>query len=144
MRCRLAAFDSRATAALNFTEAEFAALGAQNLSANGGKVAALPLAKVEAGRALPLREGLNPAWQDQMAAFQDQSVAPTLGPEFSTLTEEDWCKLKEKFAPYFAWLAFKPVTAVEKLGVPRLQELVSSGMRQKLTEIIQEDLAFQV
>ena len=71
-RCRLAAFDARATAPLNRAESEFVALAGQDLSKADDGVASLPLARVEAGRALPLVEGINPAWAAPLATFRTQ------------------------------------------------------------------------
>jgi len=61
-RCRLAAFDARATGALNRAESEYLAIAAKDLKITAEEVAGFPLARIEAGRALPLFEGVNPAW----------------------------------------------------------------------------------
>ena len=52
-RCRLAAFDPRAASALNRTEADFVALATQDFSTFSAEVIGLPLARIEAHRALP-------------------------------------------------------------------------------------------
>ena len=61
-RCRLAAFDNRATSALNREEKDYAALGAQDLAASVPELASWPVAQVAANRSLPLGDGVNPAW----------------------------------------------------------------------------------
>src|SRR5690606_29930411 len=61
-RCQLAAFDERAAAALNPTDAAYAELTEQSLDAASDGVAALPLGLVAADRPLPLVEGVNPGW----------------------------------------------------------------------------------
>ncbi len=122
VRCRLAAFDERAGTALNVDEPTLAALGATTLKMDAEGVAALPLARVQAGAVLPLGAGLNPAWAARMAALREAAVAPLLGARES-LTESDWQALKDKLAPYAAWLAAKPDAAAEGEGVRKLEQL---------------------
>jgi hypothetical protein len=140
-RCQLAAFDARATAPLNRAEAEFAALAGQDLSKLGDAVAALPLARVEAGRALPLAEGVNPAWAAPLAAFRKQVVEPLVGRGRTTLPEAEWHDLLGKFAAFEAHVTAKPVVAVEKLGITRIRELLAGDVRTRLESLIQQDLA---
>src|SRR6185369_9730036 len=52
-RCRLAAFDGRAAAALNRAESEYLAIAAKDLKITADEVAGFPLARIEGGRALP-------------------------------------------------------------------------------------------
>jgi hypothetical protein len=140
-RCRLAAFDGRAAAPLNRAESEFAALAAQDLSTLGDAVAALPLARVEAGRALPLAEGVNPAWATPLAAFRAGVVEPLLGRGRTVLTEAEWDEILGKFASYAALTTAKAAVAVEKLGSGRIRELLAGDTRAKLEELIRKDLA---
>ncbi|MDZ4074836.1 MAG: hypothetical protein U1E04_08820 [Hylemonella sp.] len=122
VRCRLAAFDARAGAALNAADATLLALGSATLKREDEGVAALPLAHVQAGAALPLGSGLNPAWAARMATLQQAAVLPLLG-ERALLTEADWAALKDQLAPYAAWLAAKPDAAVEADAVRQLERL---------------------
>ncbi|MRR08527.1 hypothetical protein EG831_00205 [bacterium] len=125
VRCRLAAFDERAAGAMNASEETFAALGslaAGSLTADAAAVAALPLARVEAGRALPLAGGVNPAWTGPLTAFAEAVATPLLGARES-LTEADWQVLKDKFAPYAEWLAAKPDAAAQGDGLLDLERL---------------------
>jgi hypothetical protein len=120
-RCRLASFDDRAVALLNASEDALKALAAGVLAANSATD--LPLAKVGAGEtALPLSAGVNPAWAGALAALRDQAVTPLLGARDS-LTEADWQVLKDKLAPYAAWLAAKPDPAAAGDGVLALERL---------------------
>lgn len=121
-RCRLAAFDERATALLNASEDTLKALAAGVLVA--GSTADLPIAKVgAAGTAtLSLGIGVNPAWAGALAALREQAVTPLLG-ERDSLTEADWQSLKDRFAPYAAWLADKPDPAAAGDGVLALERL---------------------
>lgn len=123
VRCRLAAFDTRAGDALNAADETLSSLGSGGpLTADADDIAALPLARVQAGAALPLGAGLNPAWAARMATLRDAAVTPLLGSR-EALSEADWLALKDKLAPYVAWLAGKPDPAAEGDGVRLLEKL---------------------
>jgi hypothetical protein len=122
VRCRLAAFDGRAGDALNAGEEAFKALAANPLHADAEAIAALPLARVAANAALPLAEGVNPAWAARIGTLRETAVAPLLG-DRTTLTEADWRALQNKLAPYAAWLAAKPDPGAEGDGVRELEKL---------------------
>ena len=122
VRCRLAAFDARAGNALNAADEALAALGASTLKADDSGVTALPLARVQAGAALPLSSGLNPAWTDRIKALRELVVIPLLG-QREALSEADWRTLNDKLAPYVLWLAGKPDPAAEGEGVRQLEQL---------------------
>lgn len=122
MRCRLAAYDERAGTALNAPDAALAALAPTTLSASAPELAALPLARVQAGAALPLTVGLNPAWVDRIQALREAAVGPLLG-ERDSLSEAEWQQLRERLAPHAAWLAAKPDPAAVTDGVRQLEKL---------------------
>jgi hypothetical protein len=66
-RCRLAAFDPRALAAVNREQEAYMAVAAKDLTITASEVAHFPLAIVEANKPLPLSKGVNPAWAGPMA-----------------------------------------------------------------------------
>ena len=69
----------------------------------------MPLVTEEADRVLPLRDHLNPKYQEAVMAFAASCVAPLLGAGKDCLARLEWKALKAKFAPYRAWRAEKPV-----------------------------------
>lgn len=140
-RARLAAFDPRSTAALNRTEAEFTAMASKELNQGTDEIARLPLARVEAGRPLPLKDGINPAWSGAVGQFLKDTVSALLPSSTEVLTEENWRALQAKVSAYEQWSASKPTTTVEKLGVPRLREILQSGVKEKVAALIKEDAA---
>ncbi len=140
MRCRLAAFDPRATAALNRDEAEYGALASQLLSPSGQEVRAFPLARIEAGRPLPLVQGVNPAWAQPLAELTAKVVTPLLGAR-STLPEADWLTLCRRFDAHAAWQAERPESKVSTLGLDRLRELTTGDTRAALQALIEQDAA---
>ncbi len=139
-RCRLAAFDPRATAAMNLSEDAYAALAAKALPSATSEIAALPLARVEGGRALPLGDGVNPAWAAPIAAFATLAVAPELGAR-TALTEAEWQQVQAKFAAHAAWAADKQGAKVEALGIARVRAVRAGGARAALNGLIAEDAA---
>ena len=142
-RCRLAAFDARALTALNRSETDFLALASKDLSASGAEVASFPLARVEAGKPLPLAEGVNPAWAGAMSALQSAVVAPILGAAKTTLTAEEWSLLTARLAPYDTWLGGKAGAPVEKLGLKRVRDLLASNAKEAITALIAQDKALE-
>jgi hypothetical protein len=138
-RCRMAAFDERAPKLLAPAEADLTALSPKTLSANTEEIAELPLAKIAAGQALPLREGANPAWATRLATLADAAVRPVLGESKATLTESEWAALEKAMAPYFAWQATKPASAVCTVAPERLRELQASSFPRDIADLIVKD-----
>ena len=139
-RCRLAAFDPRALAALNRDEKEYLTLTARDIGISAQELAGFPLARIAPGQALPLGSGLNPAWSTAISGFVQSVVRPLLG-DVSELTEADWSKLIVVFAPHSAWLAAKPVSEVSVLEVSRIREILASDAQAKINQLILTDKA---
>ena len=139
-RCRLAAFDDRATEALNPPDSRYAELSAQPLGENDDAVAGLPLARVAPDAALPLLTGLNPAWQARIAALRTEVVAPMLG-DREQLTLDEWQGLADRFSAYRAWLAARPDTPVADLPADTLRALLASDAPDRLAALIEQDRA---
>lgn len=139
-RTSLAAFDARATAALNGSAEEFAALAAKNVASEQGAVEQWPIARIEPGHPLPLHGGVNPAWAARLAALARDTVTPLLGAK-TELTRAEWALIKEKLAPHAAWVARKAGAEVESLGLERVQALLGGSVREQLTALVQRDLA---
>jgi hypothetical protein len=147
-RCRLAAFDKRSIAALNREEKDYLVIAAKDLTITDAEIAALPLSVIEAGRALPLADGLNPAWIQKITAFRNDVVVPLQGAAgANSITQAQWESIAGKFAAYEAWMAAKPATefigALEALGVDRLGQLVGGDSRQRITALIAQDKAVE-
>lgn len=141
-RCRLAAFDPRATNALNREEKEYLVFTAKDLTLSSPEIASLPLAQVAPGKPLPLAEGLNPAWADAMTKFVSETVRPLLDGKAS-LSEADWAVICGKFSAYEAWLGAKAGAAVEKLGLARVREILAGKAKEEITNLIAKDKALE-
>ncbi len=140
-RCRIAAIDPRAQANLAGTEADYAALTSETLGASSPAVAALPLSMVAPGAPLQLAAGANPAWVAALATFTTEVVTPILGARTS-LTEAEWREILGRFSAFDAWMAEKPPTKVEALGVPRLRELLGAP-REEVGKLVSADAAIE-
>jgi hypothetical protein len=141
-RCQLAAFDARAAAGVNGQEADFVALGAKALTSSSEEIARLPLARIEAGKALPLRGAVNPAWAGALATFAEKAVKPVLGAR-DALTADDFAKIVDKLGPVLAWRGDKPAAAAGKLDDARLAALADGTHRQRLAELVGKDKALE-
>jgi hypothetical protein len=140
-RGRLAAMDPRGAALLNRADADLTALAAKDLSAAGAEVAAWPIARVEAGRALPLDGGVNPAWAGPLAALRRDAVAVAFDAQKASLSAEEWAALQARLAPHAAWLAARKGATVEKLGPARVAALLAGGARAAVEALIAQDEA---
>jgi hypothetical protein len=141
-RCRLAAFDARALSALNRQESEYLAVAAKDMSITGAEVSPFPLARIEPGRALPLKEGLNPAWGASIAKLNLEVIKPLLGDKIS-LSEAEWTTVSSKFGHYATWAGGTTGVAVQKLSVGRVREILASKARETITQLIAQDKALE-
>ncbi len=139
IRCGLAAFDAKAEAPLNPSLLTYEALASQDLTAANIDVEKFPLAHIEAGRPLPLQEGINPAWAGAMARFTELIVVPLFG-SIADLQAAQWQQVKESFSPYEAWQQCKAGGEVEGLGLDRVQAVLQGPGRQELENLIVQDL----
>ncbi len=138
-RCRLAAFDGRATAALNRQETEYLAIAARDLTITAAEIAGFPLARVDSAGRLPLLEGVNPAWAEALATLHRTVVTPLFGAEKTTLSIEEWAAITAKFFPYETWVGSAKASPIEKLGVERAKSLSGGPARQALADLIAQD-----
>ena len=142
-RCRLALFDPRAQDALNREEKAYLDIAAGDLSIDAQEIRGFPLARIEPKAALPLVDGLNPAWESAVGRFRDLVVAPLLGKDRQTLGESDWIALGKRFDAFAAWQAEKAGVAVEKLGIVKVREFLSGNAKTRIGNLIASDKAVQ-
>jgi hypothetical protein len=141
-RCQLAAYDTRAAAHLSPAETDYGQLAVRTLSANAEEVAGFPLARIEAGRPMPLTEGVNPAWAADVAALRDYIIAPLLGKQDS-LSDAGWRKISGMFAAFDAWQAAKAGAEVERLGLARVRGILAANAQAAIGELIARDKALE-
>lgn len=142
-RCSLATFDPRALNALNRQESEYLVVASKDLRLSADEMTGFPLARVEAGRPLPLTAGLNPAWVGAIATLRSVAVAPFFGADKTTLSAEEWTILTSKLAAFEQWQNAKPATPVDKLGLARIQQLTTSNLKPAIEALIAQDQALE-
>ncbi len=141
-RTRLAGFDPRSLASLNRAEGEFAAIASHDLSADAKELEAFPLALIEAGKSLPLKVGVNPAWSDRVSAFVAHVVRPMFG-DRADLNAADWATIKGALAPYAAWRAAEAGASVAGVDAARASELLAGSAKADLLALIAADEALR-
>jgi hypothetical protein len=138
-RTRLAAFDTRAQEPLNPSVEGYAALGREVLDSGADAIAALPLAAVAADRALPLSQGVNPAWAGALLALREQAVRPVLGEDLQEITAAQWEQIKAALQPCRQWLAARPATPLDALPQQEVQALLDGSHEAALLDLIVQD-----
>jgi hypothetical protein len=139
-RCQLAEFDTQASSLLNPSVAQYEQITLNDLSPADTNLTALPLAKIEAYKALPLTTGLNPAWAAQIEQLAQQVLIPLLG-DIDGLSQGQWQEVISQFTAYETWLQDKPSEAVGQLGIDRLKEILAGDYQNQLIELVYQDLA---
>ena len=139
-RCRLAAYDGRAASLLAPSDAEYQKLSAADLSGTTEAFAGFPLAVPGPGKPLPLADGLNPAFADDVRRFGKTIVSAILG-DADALSDAGWRTVCERFGPYEAWRASKPATALDKLDAARVKAILAADGRQALLDLVARDKA---
>ncbi|ADU38073.1 hypothetical protein [Variovorax paradoxus] len=138
-RCRVAAFDAQAVAALNPSPEAYDALGANRLDLSADPIADLPLAPVTPRCVLPLHGNrINPAWTGDIAAFAERAVTPLLGAR-DELAETEWLAIKQQLAPLQALMAKRPVNAAAALSLAQLDAFLQT--REPLLALLHDDEA---
>lgn len=141
-RCELAAFDPRMVPILNRPESEYSELASKELPLRGSETAQFPLAQVAAGKPLPLRIGVNPAYLPALEKLHHSAVVALLGPK-PELTDGDWSTIKERLAGHLAWLDRKRGVSVDKLGAARIAAIKNSNYKAALLELLAKDQALE-
>lgn len=143
LRCQMAAYDSRATAPLSRAVEDYVHVAAGALSAETPAIAEFPIALVNTGQALSLDDGINPAWKDKIADFQEKVVRPLLGARAS-LSFSEWQGLSATFRAHAQWLSDKPAGSTAALSMVRLQELLADGAHESaLRSLLAQDKAVE-
>lgn len=141
MRCKLSAFDTESTAALDVQVAKITEISANNLSACTDEIASYPLSRVTGSSSLPF-DGINPAWQAAFATLKSLVLDVDLkGAE--SMTEAEWNAITGKLAAYKAWAAAKKGDAVESLGIDKVNGILKADGKAALLELVEKDKALE-
>jgi hypothetical protein len=121
LRCQWANFDPQARNALN-AHAETSLSASANLLTDTTPLNQMPLAQISEKIALPLRNGINPAWSGALETMRTTVLIPLLG-EQESLSLQQWQQIKEAFSPYANWLAQQPQKDTAHTGTVQLEKL---------------------
>jgi hypothetical protein len=66
-----------------------------------------------------------------------------LFPEKEAITESDWMKIADMFAPYANWISEKEGTQVETLGIKRIQDILKGPYKTLITTLIEQDIELE-
>lgn len=142
-RCKLAAFDSNATNALNVSAEQFEAISSKSLTAGTDEILAYPLARIADDGLLPLDTTIiNPAWQAQFEALKNTCFKTDFAKK-KTISEADWKSIGDKLAPYAAWLADKKGADVEPLGLELIAKILKDNRKADLLALVEQDKALE-
>lgn len=142
LRLRLSEFDPGAVEVLNSQKTRYEGITLKNLSDCLDEIATFPLAGVEKSKALSLTKGVNPAWENALSEFRILVVEPMF-PGKDSLTEKDISEINARFDSYKSWQSAKAGTAVEKLGLQRVREILSENSKDVLVSLIDQDKALE-
>jgi len=140
MRCKLTAFNSESSAALDVTVARMEAISEKSLSACTEEIAGYPLARVNSKSELPLNGGINPAWEAAFANLKSL-IFDVDFPKQKSISEAEWNAIGAKFGPFEAWKAAKKGEIVESLGVDVIKEIVEKNQKDALLALVELDKA---
>jgi len=142
IRCRLAAFDNRASIIMNSSDETLVALATRNLSESSDEIAALPLSAVIANGSLDLTQGLNPAWTETIATLRQTIIKPLLG-DLDLLSYDQWNELKSAVELHESWWNSQVETPVTHLGRERLKQWAEGESEGALLALVDQDLALK-
>ena len=137
MRCKLISFNEATAPAVGISVDKIAAIEG-NLALAAGQIGEEPLAQPSKEAALPLKEGINPAWKGAVDA-----MAALVAPDKDSLTEAEWNTILASFAPYTAWLDAKKGSEVEALGLDTVKAILKEDRKADLLKLVDEDKALE-
>ncbi len=112
MRCKLIAFNEACSEAVDVSVEKIQALSEHNLATCSDQIADYPLARPNKEAKLPLKEGINPAWQATFETVRSMALAVDY-PEAEAMDENQWQAVVDKLDAYTASLADDKSAKVE-------------------------------
>jgi hypothetical protein len=89
-----------------------------------------------------LQDVINPAWQNEINAF-GREVAVILSGPINELNYQQWQQIKSRLTPFNIWQSRKAGQTVEKLGLERLKEIISSNGLEVVYRLSAEDKSLE-
>ena len=142
MRCKLIAFDNAVSGAVDVSADKIVEISGENLSLKAEEIAKYPLFRPDKEGILPLKGGINPAWQGAFDALK-AAVLDVDFPEADGITEAQWNAVLGKFGPYTAWTGAKKGAEVEALGDEEIKKVLKEDRKADLLALIDKDKALE-
>jgi hypothetical protein len=142
LRCRLSEYDPGSTEVLNPLKSWYESITAKDLSSCIDEIASFPLSAIDPDKTLAFSKGINPAWEKQVETFKTL-VVHSLFPGKESLTKDELDSICSIFDDYVTWQSEKKGTAVEKMGLPLIREILSGNSKEKLYSLIDQDKALE-
>jgi hypothetical protein len=140
LRCRLSEYDTDSKEVFGLFKSQYEAFSSKELSAGTEEMVALPIAKMNDKKSLPLTEGINPAWENAMKAFYELVTLP-LFPKKTQITQTEWESIVHKVNVYRNWQSEKQGAAVGSLGIEEVRAILKADQQEALHALIEEDLS---
>ena len=136
--CRLRHYDPPSTPSLEGAKAP--ELDPTSVDALNGRLAALPLAKVNPEGRLPLDpEQVNPIHRAATVAFKATVLPRVLAEVPDAITEDDWHQVQNALKPFGDYAAGKKGACVEKLPPERLESYRDGTLVARVRDLIKVD-----
>lgn len=143
MRCKLAAFNTDSTAALDVSASRIGEISAKDLGASHDEISAYPIARVTGKATLSLDiAAINPAWQTAFEKVKNL-VLDKLFADAKEITEAQWKSVLDKFSAYTSWNSAKKGSEVESLGLEKIESILTDNHKDALSKLIDEDKALE-
>ena len=136
-QCEAVAFDPRVAQHIGPCDAEIANLDLTTPAAIEEFRRNAPLAKPTPLRVLSFDDQVNPYYAPQLTDFLTGFLKPLLGQSTSSLSQEQWQEVKERFTACEAWMNAKPDAKFELLDSEKLRKYLDkrfSGAARLLIE----------
>ncbi len=140
VRCKLAAFNSDQSKALEMTTDQLAALSDKNLATSIDELAKYPLARISAECTVPFDATVNPAWQSKVATFKGL-IFDVRHAGQEKMTETEWNEIGASFGAFQKWMGEKAGDAVEAIGIDAIKGLLANNRKADLLALIEKDNA---
>ena len=137
-QCEAVAFDPRVAQHIGPCDAEIANLDLTTPAAIEEFRRNAPLAKPTPLRVLSFDDQVNPYYAPQLTDFLTGFLKPLLGQSTSSLSQEQWQEVKERFTAYEAWMNAKPEAKFELLDSEKLRKYLDNKFGDAVRLLIEK------
>lgn len=137
-QCEAVAFDPRVAQHIGPCDAEIANLDLTTPAAIEEFRRNAPLAKPTPLRVLSSDDQVNPYYAPQLTDFLTGFLKPLLGQSTSSLSQEQWQEVKERFTAYEAWMNAKPDAKFELLDSEKLRKYLDKKFSNAVRLLIEK------